>query len=140
MRRKGQKRYALKCPRSNTWLILDAIESKAPKKNSSKMTQKICCAQGRCGSCVGNGVIHLNYTHRGTHPLFMIVDDPAVSTKASWLERASLLDGAGMIGIESRLISMHFVQQDCAMMNDSDIQTQDSTGKLYQIMLLMFGI
>ena len=34
-------RYALKCPRSNTWLILDAIESKAPKKNSSKMTNKI---------------------------------------------------------------------------------------------------
>lgn len=82
---------------------------------------KICCAQGRCGSCVGNGVIHLSYTHRGTHPLFIVAGDPAVSTKASWLERASLLDGAGMIGIASRLISMHFVEQVCSMMNDSDI-------------------
>ena len=65
-------------------------------------------------------MIHLSYTHRGTHPLFIVVDDPAVSTKASWLERASLLDGAGMIGIESRLVSMHFVEQVCSMI-DSDI-------------------
>ena len=59
--------------------------------------------------------------------------------RVGWRELRSWM-GAGTIGIESRLISMHFVQQDCAMMNDSDIQTADNTGKLYQIMLLMFGI
>ena len=62
---------------------------------------------------MGNGVIHLHYTRPGTHPLFImfiVVPDPAVSTKASWLERASLLDGAGVIGIESHLMSMNFVQ------------------------------
>ena len=78
-----------------------------------------------------------------THPSFIFFHGPAVSTKASWLERASLLDGAGMTDIESRLISMHFVEQDCAMMNDWIYrynQIQDKTGKLHQVMLLMFGI
>ncbi len=131
---------ALKCLRSNTWLILDAIESKARTRTLQRWQNLFCCAQGRCGSCLGNGVIHLSYTHRSKQ-YASIVHHCSWSSCFHQGELVGESFAPGWCRHDWHRISSH-LHAFCwtGLCNDEwlDIQIQDKTGKLHQVMLLAY--